>query len=444
MKRPNDILPSVASLSRVETPRYIHLIARRLGWVLLAVIMLLALAPWIQTVAGTGQVVADAPLERTQAVEAPIKGRVLEWHVREGQAVAAGDLIATIGDNDPAYLERLKQARTAAEQALASAKTEVEALQAEREARAAARARAIEAAEARIKEAEQKVIAQRRAVEAARAGDKAARLDLTRRKTLEKQGVRSRRDLESATLRRAKTRTELAKARADLAAAQATVFAKQSDLAEKAADADAKLAKIDASIAKAQASVAKANADLAKTSVDVARQERGELRAPRDGVILRLLVQVDTEQVKAGDAVATLVPKASEPAVELWLDGNDAPLIEPGRPVRVQFEGWPAFQFSGWPDAGIGTFGGRVAYVDATSLRNGKFRVLVRPDPQDTDWPGPERLRQGVRVNGWIQLNEVRLGYEVWRQLNGFPPMPAMGEPTAADKGKDKGKEKDE
>ncbi|MGK0360930.1 MAG: adhesin transport system membrane fusion protein [Bradymonadia bacterium] len=424
MKRPNDVLPSVAALTQVETPRIIHTVARRLGWILLGICLLLALAPWVQTVAGAGQVVADAPLERTQAIESPIKGRVLAWHVREGQAVATGDLLATIGDNDPAYLERLRQNQAAAEQALASARTEVEALQAEHVARAIARARAIEAAEARITEADQKVIAQRRGVEAARASDKAARLDLTRRTTLEEKGVRSRRDLESATLRRAKSRTELAKARADLAAAQATVFAKKADLAEKAADADAKLAKIDASVAKAQATVAKAGADLAKTSVDVARQERGEIRAPRDGVILRLQVQADTEQVKAGDPVAMLVPTASQAAVELWLDGNDAPLVEPGSPVRLQFEGWPAFQFSGWPGAAIGTFGGRVAYVDATNGKDGKFRVLVRPDADDSAWPSADRLRQGGRVNGWVQLNEVRLGFEVWRQLNGFPPMP--------------------
>lgn len=433
MSRVRHALPPMGVLADVNTPTLVYTFARLLKVILPGAALLLALAPWIQTAPGTGQVVADAPLDRTQPIEAPIKGRVLAWHVREGQAVARGDLIARIGDNDPVYLERLQQGLAAAQDALTAAEAEVVALQAEREARVQSRDRALAAAEARVREAEQKVVAQRRSVEAARAADKAARLDLTRRRTLEEKGVRSRRDLESATLRRAKTRTDVAKARADLAAAEATVFAKQAELAEKAADADAKISKIDASVSKAQATIAKARADLAKAQIAVARQERGELRAPRAGVIMRLLVQADTEIVKMGDPVALLVPSTRQPAVEIWLDGNDAPLVEPGRPVRLQFEGWPAFQFSGWPGAAIGTFGGRVAYVDGTSTKGGKFRVLVRPDPEDAAWPPPDRLRQGARVNGWILLNEVRLGYEVWRQLNGFPPLPTAPEAKADD-----------
>lgn len=424
MKRPTTVLPSMSSVTQAYTPRAVHAVARRIGWIILLIFTALALAPWVQTVPGTGQVVASAALERTQPIEAPIKGRLLEWHVVEGQQVNKDDLIAIIGDNDPAYLKRLSQAQTAAEQSLESAQAEVVAAKVERAAWVEARERAIAAAEARVKEAEQKVIAKRRGLEAARAGDKAARLNLKRRTTLENKGLRSRRDLELATLKRAKTRTDVAKARADLAAAEATVLAKQSDRSEKAAEADAKIAKIDAGIAKAQAGVAKAKAELAKASVAVARQERGVLKAPRNGVIMRLLVQADTELVKMGDPVALLVPEAGQPAVEVWLDGNDAPLVENGRPVRLQFEGWPAFQFSGWPNAGMGTYGGRVAYVDATSTKSGKFRVLVHPDPNDAPWPPPSRLRQGARVNGWVLLNEVRLGYEVWRQLNGFPPLP--------------------
>lgn len=436
MKREAQPLAPMSALAEVNTPALVHRAARLAGWVLLLVVALLGLAPWIQNVAGAGQVVADAALERPQSIEAPIKGRVLEWYVHEGQAVAQGALIARIADNDPAYLERLTQTRDAAEQALVSAEAEVVALQVERAARVRARDRALAAAEARVREAEQKVVAEQRTVEAARAGDRAARLDLDRRTTLEAQGVRSRRDLETATLRRAKSRTDVAKARADQIAAEATVLAKQAELAEKAADADAKIAKIDAGISKAQAAIAKARADLAKASVDLARQERGVLQAPRDGVIMRLLVQADTELVKEGDPVALLVPTARDPAVEIWLDGNDAPLVGPGRPVRLQFEGWPAFQFSGWPGAGIGTFGGRVAYVDASSTKGGKFRVLVRPDPDSAPWPPPTRLRQGARVNGWVLLDEVRLGYEVWRQLNGFPPLPV--EPLEAPPGKEK------
>jgi hypothetical protein len=89
--------------------------------------------------------------------------------------------------------------------------------------------------------------------------------------------------------------------------------------------------------------------------------------------------------------------------------------------VRLQFEGWPAVQFGGWPSVAVGTFGGEVALVDATDDGKGKFRVLVVPTEGEL-WPSGAYLRQGVRANGWILMEEVPLGWELWRQFNGFPP----------------------
>jgi hypothetical protein len=107
------------------------------------------------------------------------------------------------------------------------------------------------------------------------------------------------------------------------------------------------------------------------------------------------------------------------------------PLISEGRPVRLQFEGWPAVQFTGWPSVAVGTFGGRVALIDATDDGSGRFRILVRPDEQDDPWPTGAYLRQGVRANGWVLLEQVKLGYELWRRFNGFPPTVALKEPGA-------------
>jgi hypothetical protein len=81
------------------------------------------------------------------------------------------------------------------------------------------------------------------------------------------------------------------------------------------------------------------------------------------------------------------------------VDGNDAPLISDGRQVRIQFEGWPAVQFPGWPSVAVGTFGGEVALVDSTDVNgDGKFRILVLPDPTEQDdprtrWPSQPWLR---------------------------------------------------
>jgi len=125
----------------------------------------------------------------------------------------------------------------------------------------------------------------------------------------------------------------------------------------------------------------------------------------------------------------TLVPETTDRAVEIWVNGNDAPLISAGSTVRLQFEGWPAVQFVGWPSVAVGTFGGKVALVDSTDDGQGKFRLLVVPDESEQAWPDARFLRQGVRAKGWVLLNQVSLGYEIWRQLNGFPPVISPAEP---------------
>ena len=117
-----------------------------------------------------------------------------------------------------------------------------------------------------------------------------------------------------------------------------------------------------------------------------------------------------------------LVPDTDVKAVELWVSGVDAVLITPGRHARLQFEGWPAMQFEGWSELAVGTFGGTVAFVDATDDGKAKFRVLIVPDQADQPWPSERFLRQGVRVQGWVLLNRVTVGYELWRKLNAFPP----------------------
>jgi hypothetical protein len=63
----------------------------------------------------------------------------------------------------------------------------------------------------------------------------------------------------------------------------------------------------------------------------------------------------------------------------------------------------------------------------------------VVPDGEDEPWPSGAFLRQGVRVNGWVFLDRVKLGYELWRRFNGFPPVVGTEEPASKEKGKGKG-----
>ncbi|MEZ5491928.1 MAG: HlyD family efflux transporter periplasmic adaptor subunit [Gammaproteobacteria bacterium] len=171
-----------------------------------------------------------------------------------------------------------------------------------------------------------------------------------------------------------------------------------------------------------RARVAEAAAELTRADVNLTRQSEQIVRAPRDGVILRVFAGDAATFVQAGDVVASFVPDNASRAVELYIDGRDVALVRPGAKVRLQFEGWPAIQFSGWPSVAVGTFSGEVIAVDPSADTSGRFRVLVIEDPEtETPWPDQQFVRFGSTARGWILLETVRAGYEVWRQLNNFP-----------------------
>lgn len=171
----------------------------------------------------------------------------------------------------------------------------------------------------------------------------------------------------------------------------------------------------------AQSSAAQALANLTKIESKFTRQESQLVTSPTDGTIVRLLFGSSTVVVDQGQVVAIFVPKSEKLSVQLLVRGRDLPLVSEGRKVRLQFEGWPAIQFSGWPSVAVGTFGGVVTFVDQTATSEGLFRVIIVPG-EGPPWPDPRFIRQGTRVNGWVLLNTVSLGYELWRQFNGFPP----------------------
>jgi multidrug efflux pump subunit AcrA (membrane-fusion protein) len=161
---------------------------------------------------------------------------------------------------------------------------------------------------------------------------------------------------------------------------------------------------------------------LIKSKAMIRRQDNQLITATRDGYITGTLSSSDSLIVKAGDSLATFVPDTKDTVVELYINGNDIPLIKIGQHVRLIFDGWPSIQFSGWPSVSIGTFPGVIKFVDYTANSNGLFRVLVVPDAQSgIDWPNKVYLRLGTKTVGYVQMNEVRLGFEIWRQLNGFP-----------------------
>jgi len=421
----------LSALSAARTPRLISTLARVSVWLFLLTPVALLLTPWQQNISGTGRVSAFAPLERQQTVQAPVSGRIVQWLAKEGTKVKAGDVLIEIADVDPELLERLGQQREAAAAKLEAKEEELRAYRLQIDNLIATRDLQIATAQYRLDVARQRAISASEAIASARATLEAATIQTGRLQRLLADGLVSKRDFELAERDGIVARRNLNSGQAALSGAQAEQRAAEAEIGRIRADAQARIDSANASANKTRSELEDSRTSLLKSEVDLSRQQSQVVKAPRDGSILRLLVNPQSNIVKQGDALLVLVPDPDVKAVELWVDGNDAVLITPGRHARLQFEGWPAMQFAGWPEVAVGTFGGIVAFVDATDDGKGKFRLLIVPDKADRPWPSERFLRQGVRVNGWVLLNRVTMAYELWRQLNAFPPQMTMETPAS-------------
>lgn len=397
--------PPMPSMAYVGSMRATRLLARALAMLALALGMSLLLVPWQQSVRGTGRVIAFNPLDRRANIEAPVEGRVRRVHVVENQPVKQGDVIAEIQDNDPNLLANLRIQRDAAVARRAAALQRIADLDAQVLSQELAKVQAIEGAQQRV-QAEQFVyetnaINERRMVQLVQAGDI------------------SQRDY------------ELAKLAAD--SANANLAAARAILERTGRDYDAQISATKASRRSAEGDVAAADRDVAAVDIQISKTEQQVVLAPRDGIVLSVAV-TEGAYLEPGKPICVVIPDTTERYVEAWVDGMDMPLIRSrsirtdgsvraGSPVRLQFEGWPAIQFVGWPSVAVGTFGGEVVSVDATDDGSGRFRVVIAHDPEDRAWPTGQFLRQGVRAKAWVMLEVVPAWREVWRQLNGFPPV---------------------
>lgn len=407
------------SASRMlRPPAAVRLVAGVLAAALPLLATLLLAIPWQQAALGTGRVIAYAPQEREQAVQAPVSGRIERWMVQEGQQVAEGDPLVELRDNDPFRLDRLERTQDAAGRQRDILEMQVRSYENKLTAEKASRELVVAEYAAKMASLQRKRVGVVAEVEVE--SQQADRLE-----TLAKEGIAAQRDYELARLKRDQ-------AMADLEALDQEIAASRQALGKARADGDAKVASVQADLEEARAKLTEQEQKQLSIQGSVQRQAAQLVTAPRAGRLLQFSGVPGGGQVKEGDTLLVLVPDTDARAVELFIDGNDMPLVNEGSEVRLLFEGWPALQFVGFPGADAGTFAGRVSFVDATDDGNGRFRLVVSPDHDNAAWPDADRLRQGVRAKGWVLFGQVSLGYELWRQLNGFPPLPPVqkGEST--------------
>lgn len=407
--------PSNLEAARLlNTPRsYRRAGAWALG-LLMATIVAMFL-PWQQNIRGEGIISALKPEDRPQYVPSLIAGRIDAWYVDEGAFVTRGTPLVRISEVrerflDPNLVERLGEQVAGKSEAVASKRAKARSLDSLIVALEQNRVLNLDQARNRV-----------RYLEAAYA---AARVDsmveadrFERRDRLYRDGLSTRTEYEANLLKLQQAGAKLVEQRQSLENARLEVAAVEASYAEKIQKAKADLQQTRAEVGEGDAEVAKLRNEYASMKI---RDSMYVIEAPQDGYVVRAVQRGVGETVKEGDALLTVVPARPDQAAAVYVRAVDVPLLARGRKVRLLFDGWPAIQFSGWPSVSVGTFGGIVQVIDLVDSKDGKFRILVSPDPEDEPWP--TQLRMGTGVKAWAMLDEVPVWFEIWRQLNGFPP----------------------
>jgi len=399
--------------------------------------------PWTQNITAEGFLTTLTPDQRPQTIQSPIPGRIEKWYIREGDYVKKGDTILFISEVkneyfDPRLAERTGQQIRAKEASVVSYEGKVKALNNQMGALAKERGLKLEQARNKLLQANLKVQSDSIDLEAANTNIRIAERQYNRVVQLEAEGLKAVTDVEEKRLKLQETQAKLISQQNKLLAARNEVINAEVEINRVQAEYTDKISKAESDMFTAQSSQFDSEAQVTKLESDFTnysmRKDMYYIRAPQDGFINTAVQGGIGVTFKEGDRLVGIMPANIEMAVETFVEPLDLPLIHLGEKVRIQFDGWPTIVFSGWPNLSYGTFGGEVVAIETFISDNGKYRILLAPDPEDQPWP--KEIRAGSGASTIALLEDVPIWFELWRQLNGFPPNYYQPEGMASKSGK--------
>jgi len=396
--------------------------------ILLGLVLILFL-PWTQNISARGNVTTLRQEQRPQQLNTIIPGKVVKWFVKEGDFVNKGDTIIQLTEIKDDYLDPNLLTRTREQLSAKSLSVEnyrSKAGTADQQVAALTEARAL-----KISQIENKIRQQRMKVQADSMDMVAATNDLSiatkqfsRQKNMYDSGLVSLTQLEqrnvayqNAVAKKTSAEIKYLNARQELGILQLELNGTIQDYNEKISKATGDRFQSLSQIASGEADIAKLQNQYMNYDI---RSKLYFITAPQSGQVVKAKKAGIGEIVKDGEMIVEIVPDHIQFAVEIFVKPVDLPLLDTGHKVRFMFDGFPAIVFSGWPQASYGTFGGKVAAIESSVSENGLFRILVAEDPSDRKWP--PMLKMGTGASGFALLKDVPVWYELWRNINGFPP----------------------
>jgi len=391
--------------------------------------LIILFLPWTQNISGRGMVTTLTPDQRPQTIQSPIPGSIQNWFVREGDFVRQGDTIMQIAEIkseyfDPNLVERTSQQRDAKAFSVKSYAEKVKAQEVRIGALQSERKLKLEQAGNKLLQSKFKVEADSIDLIAAKTNLRIAETKYERAESLYAEKIWALKRVEDARLKLQETQAKRVSQEQKLLASKNEVINAELEITRVRAEFADKISKAQSEKFSAQSSQFNSEAEVQKLDNQVSnytiRTSLQFVTAPYDGYINTVLRGGVGQTFKEGEELVGIIPANVDLAVETFVRPIDLPLIHKGEKVRIEFDGWPAIVFSGWPNVSYGTYGAEVVAVERFISPNGMFRLLLKPDPEDHPWPDEIRAGSGARTIALLE--DVPIWFELWRQLNGFPP----------------------
>jgi len=423
-----DVKGELKTLILVESKQSGRVLIRLMFWTSMIIFLCLFL-PWTQNVRGRGQVTTLTPDQRPQTVNTIIGGKIEKWFVREGDYVNKGDtlvFITEIKDDyfDPELIAKTESQIQAKESSVSSYMSKIQALDDQIDALMQTARLKLEQAKNKLEQSNLKVIVDSMNYEAAKVNYEIAVEQYKRAQKMYNDGLMSLTEFENRKLTMQRTEAQKISAKNSLLSSRNEVLNAEVELISVQAEYRTNIAKAESDKFSAMSNLFDAEGMVTKLQNQYinysVRSGYYYITAPQDGIVTNFSFSGIGEIVKESQELLTIMPSNINLAIEMYVRPIDLPLIKINHRVRIQFDGWPAIVFSGWPNTSYGTFGGRVFAIDNFISPGGYYRILVQPDPNDHPWP--DALRVGAGTYSMLLLNDVPIWYELWRQLNGFPP----------------------
>jgi multidrug efflux pump subunit AcrA (membrane-fusion protein) len=396
---------------------------------LLIALLIVLFLPWTQNIRARGSITTSRQEQRPQQLNTIIPGRVIKWYVKEGDYVKAGDTILQLAETkddylDPQLLNRTQEQLSAKQLTIDYYKNK--AMVAGTQINALSEGLQLKLTQLQTKLQQLRLKVQSDSMEAIAANNDfaIATQQYNRQRAMYDSGLVSLTQLEqrnqtyqNALAKKISAENKRINSKQDLTITGIEINSTEQEYIEKIAKAEGDQLQSMSQIANGQGDIAKLQNQYSNYNI---RNGLYYITAPQSGQITKAKKAGIGETVKESEMIVEIVPDNIQYAVEMFVRPVDLPLTAPGQKVRFQFDGFPAIVFSGWPKSSYGTFGGIIAAIESSVSTNGKFRILVTEDPADKAWP--RQLKMGTGVQCMALLKNVPVWYELWRNINGFPP----------------------